>query len=394
MGAVAHRGVALVVLLTGCGRSEFVALRADNNEPSQRSLTATFASAGAYQTLVVRDGAIYGTGLNDTGQLGPDNPDTLAFVLVDDSRTWVSAHAGDSHACAVDQTARVYCWGANNDGQLGVGDFEARVTPTEVALPLPVRRLAVRHETACAILTNDELHCWGYNEENGLARPVLFENQARPVEIPAIAGGGWREVGVGQGHMCAIANNGALYCSGRNTERQASENPTAQLGALTQVGAFTNWWWVDATIATSCGLRGGEPGVAGELWCWGDNDDGQLGQGDRLEPGVPVRVGGARLWAKVAVAVLHTCAIDDGGTLACWGRNFEGQLGLGSSPNDVLTVSNVASPMRFREIILGRLHTIAIATDTTVFAAGVNSDGQLGLGDAENRRLPTAIPLP
>lgn len=393
MGNLTWRGLALVLLLTGCGRSEFEALREEVQGlgPDPVALTASSVSAGVYHTLIVRDNVIYGTGTNANGQLAGATGGTT-FVRVDDSRTWVTAKAGDSHSCALDNTGVVYCWGDNAKGQLGVGDVDARSTPTAVSLPGTVRELDARHETSCAIVSPNDLYCWGYNEENGMGLPELFQNQLSPRKIDAVAGTGYRTVGVAQGHLCAIATTGELFCSGRNTEHQVSSDANAQFGALTKVGTATDWWTVNGTIATTCGLRGGTQGVSGELWCMGANDNGQLGQGNFAEQVDLVRVGGTRLFSKSATGVLHTCAIDSGGVLACWGRNVEGQLGTGGPPADSPVVTDVATGMS--QLVIGRLDTIALSTSGEVHSAGTNDTGQLGLGDLVNRNVFTQVFVP
>ncbi len=390
MGALPKRGLALVLLLTACGRSEFEALR-ENPEPDLVPFTASSISAGVYHTLVVRDNVIYGSGSNAFGQLA-GAPGGSTFTRIDDSRTWAVVKAGDSHSCALDTTGVVFCWGDNIKGQLGVGDFNPRATPTAVALPGVVRELDARHETSCAILTDDQLYCWGYNEENGLGLPVLFENQASPVKIDPVAGTGYRTVGVGQGHLCAIPTTGELYCSGRNTEHQVSRSDNIQLGVLTLVDNGTDWWSVNATIATTCALRGGTAGIAGELWCMGVNDAGQLGQDDFATYSAPVRVGGTRSFAKVATGVLHTCAIDAADVLTCWGRNLEGQLGIGEPSADSPAVNDIAGGMR--QLSIGRLDTVVLNSRGELLGAGSNESGQLGLGDGINRSTFTPVLVP
>src|SRR5262249_55659318 len=92
------------------------------------------------------------------------------------------------------------------------------------------------------------------------------------------------------------------------------------------VGDYRDWTRVAPHGLHTCGLR-----QSGTLYCWGANEDGQLGDGTRQDRHVPTRVSFDGPLADVATGGAHTCALDAAGALYCWGRNSEGQLGLGTS---------------------------------------------------------------
>lgn len=142
----------------------------------------------------------------------------------------------------------------------------------------------------------------------------------------------WRSLSAGREHTCAIDADGALYCWGNNDYGQLGTGDSQRLprSEPTRVSTFAGGWTaVAAGRHHTCAIRGGE------LYCWGDNAAGQLGLVD--EGGAPVpsalaprRVGAEADWDAVAVGYLHTCALL-GGRRHCWGDDRVGQLGDGAA---------------------------------------------------------------
>jgi hypothetical protein len=238
-----------------------------------------------------------------------------------------------SHYCAIDGAARLWCWGQNDEGQLGQSDT--------------------------------------YPGRNALA----------PVEV--LPSGGWLSVAPGQGHTCALRAPGALYCWGRNPDGQLGlgDGTPIQLRAPQRVGALDDWTLVSAGQDQSCALRRN-----GELHCWGSGASIPM-----ATQRSPLRITADSDYDLVAVSTFSACARRRSGGLWCWGRNDEGQLGLGPAPSQSAptlvsldaTVSAIAS---------GRFHACVRASDGRVLCAGENNRGQLGLGDSARRGAFTAIP--
>jgi len=140
---------------------------------------------------------------------------------------------------------------------------------------------------------------------------------------------------------------------------------------------------IAAGYAYSCALLG-----SGEIWCWGDNAQGQLGRGDTAPHDAPAAAGTGR-WRTVAAGYEHACAIDTGSQLLCWGRNFEGQLGLGAmAPLNVLTPTAVPG-LLFTDVDTGFVHTCAIDRSGVLSCWGRDSHGQLGTQTTED-----IVPVP
>ena len=131
----------------------------------------------------------------------------------------------------------------------------------------------------------------------------------------------------------------------------------------------------------------------GSLWVWGYNAFGQLGVGNTISSPVPIRLGTDADWGVLAPGLYHTAALKTDGSLWTWGWNFNGQLGDGTvSPTKISTSpSRIGTDNDWATLASGNSHTLAIKTDGSLWAWGLNSNGQLGDGSAIQRNAPTRI---
>lgn len=336
----------------------------------------------------VVDGRLYCWGENQTGALGlGDFAGRLVPSQVGDSSDWSAVGAGDGFSCGI-RAGLVFCWGTGSSGQLGNGQFSLASTPQEVTLPGPAQSLSVGHQHACAIV-DGSLLCWGNNSEGQLAQGDPFTgpgvNSSMPLLIPS--GVTWSRVSAGQGHTCAIQTDGALWCWGRNARGELGLGAAApdQIRIPDVVGSDTDWTDIAAGQNHTCGIR------AGELYCWGDNGSNQLGTDVADFTDDLALVVGVQDATHVTVDTFHTCVLSATGTLGCWGRNIEGILGDGTI--EARAVPTAAMPTdAWDQVAAGRFHTCGVRFGA-ILCSGENSDGRLGTGDLERRRVFTATAL-
>jgi alpha-tubulin suppressor-like RCC1 family protein len=184
---------------------------------------------------------------------------------------------------------------------------------------------------------------------------------------------------VGAGHACARRTNGRLFCWGADGQGQLGNGDATgdRTAPVPVAGGATNWASVGAGGLHTCGRRTG-----GRLFCWGDDDYGQLGSGnvtgDRAQP---TEVVGARTnWTgPVAVGGYHTCARRTNNSDFCWGTDGFGQLGNGFPAGSSTTpIEPVGSPDAFTQIVAAQNHTCGRTTTGRIYCAGNNSSSQLG----------------
>lgn len=349
--------------------------------------TQVSVAAGDGHSCAVFDGALYCFGDNQNGALGlGDFASQATPTRVGSASDWSLIGSGDGFSCGV-RSGGVWCWGRGSSGQLGTGQFASSTVPLAVnfdafAGSLEVEALDVGHQHACAISVDGALFCWGQNSEGQLAQADPWPDPGVNSSVPVRVGAGetWSKVACGQGHTCAIRADSSLWCWGRNSggELGLGSEAEGQLREPARVGAEVDWEDVSAGQNHTCGVR------AGVLYCWGNNESGQLGLDvDSFTP-VPTLVPGLSAVRSVSVDTFHSCVIGVEGDLFCVGRNIEGQLGDGTI--DAKSVPTAALPADdWDQVSVGRFHTCGVRGGA-VRCTGENAQGRLGVGDNERRR--------
>ncbi len=342
-------------------------------------------------TCAAQEGALYCWGKNRDGQLGVGNiDDHLDVQHVDLGLPVVATCAGEAHSCALAEDRSLYCWGKNLHGELGLGDFAPRSRPTRVEGASFVR-IACGGYNSCGIRDDGALYCWGENFEGKLGQDDPFTAPDSSSGLAVAPDIRFHEVSVGQGHVCAVTRDGALYCWGRNTDGQLGiATSDGQVRKPTRVGTASDYRSVAAGQRHSCAIRAG-----GTLWCWGTDASGSLGLDVDPDTRVqsPSQVKPLQGIASVSANWFHSCALRDDGSLYCWGRNAEGQLGLGDTlPRALPTRVDIAHD--WLSITAGHFHSCALAR-SGLWCWGENDElGQLGLGMTGRRSSPTRVSLP
>ena len=143
-------------------------------------------------------------------------------------------------------------------------------------------------------------------------------------------------------------------------------------------------------VQTFGGCRAPEPAILGELWDWGRNDVGQLGDGSTTDRHKPVHPEGFAEVTALAGGRGHSFALLSDGSVLAWGFNPLGQLGDGTTTNR-LTPVQLLSLANVKVIAAGNSHSVALLNDGTVVAWGANHKGQLGDGTTNDRLEPVEV---
>jgi alpha-tubulin suppressor-like RCC1 family protein len=243
--------------------------------------------------------------------------------------------AGANQTCAIRSDTTLWCWGYNGDGQLGLGNTTTEDLPQQVTSPASTGWTAVSAGSGytCATRSDSTLWCWGYNGAGNLGIGSTT-NQELPQQVTAPPGAGWASITAGFNFTCATASDTTLWCWGNNFDGDLGigNSVSQDLPAQVTAPASTGWTSVTAGGFHACATR------THALWCWGRNDFGQLGIGNTTGQDLPKRVvvPSETGWSLIALGYYHSCATHTGHTLWCWGNNDQGQLGIGSSTSQDL----------------------------------------------------------
>jgi alpha-tubulin suppressor-like RCC1 family protein len=350
---------------------------------------ALFIDSGDAHSCAARFGVLYCWGANVDGRLGVgDNLDRNAPARVGFDADWVAVATGVAHTCALKQDGAVWCFGANTVGQLGQGNTEPSNVPRLVPLPRKAVQLSSEANTACAVLENGQLYCWGRNWEGNIGLNDLHPGVDQLSPVRSGQQSDWIVTGTGDGHTCGVRGAGLLFGWGRNTAANLGLGQTSdqQRRSATQIGTGEDWLSVVSGQDSSCGLRQG-----GSLFCWGGNSFGNLGLGDANQRLLPTQVMPGHAWAQVSIDTFHGCGIDAEQNLFCWGRGIEGQLGTADN-TERFAPELIGSG--FAQVVVGRMSTCARTVDDRVLCCGENAAGQLGLADNERRNALAPVTFP
>lgn len=194
----------------------------------------------------------------------------------------------------------------------------------------------------------------------------------------------YQRIEAGSYHTLEI-RNGQLWAWGDNFHGQLGNGTQSASFVPIQVGTDEDWLFVSAGSMHNLALK-----ADGTLWAWGDNSYGQLGDGTYNMHLTPQQVGSANDWISVSAGSTHSLALKADGTLWAWGNNGNGQLGDGSNAPSNIPIQ-IGSGNTWAKIAAGGYFTLAAKVDGTVWSWGNNAYGQLGDGTTNNHASPAQI---
>mgnify|MGYP002621977476 CR=1 FL=1 len=341
-------------------------------------------SAGPTHTCGIKaDNTLWCWGANDFGQLGTgDNTARTVPARVGSNAGWTSVSAGDGFTCGV-QSGYRYCWGANAVGQLGLGDYTDRNAPrrnTGESNNWATVTAGTGH--VCGLRTSGLAQCWGLNSFGQLGL-----NDTTNRNLPRTVSGGhtWSVISAGAFHTCGLDTDGVRFCWGANHHYELGlPGDQEQRLVPTSHGNEGTWQSIDAGDRTSCGVSSGR-----RVYCWGQNTYGHAGSGNTLPQDEPVQVMTSA--AAVSSGGLHACLVRTNGNLYCWGGNEAGRLGDGTTTNRYTPVSVSSQAPLWSSVSAGSGHTCGIRVDGTLYCWGYNATGQLGDGTQTPRLTPVLV---
>lgn len=373
-------------------------------------------------------------GQNAHGEAGNGSINTIELNFLIQNFYFNSISSGESTICGLTADQKVYCWGSNSIGQAGNPNGAFTTSPVQV----------IPHSTQRGILSNLEAgqantcmkigldtFCWGNNEQFQLGTESPNFTESYPLKLNGLENS--KQTSVGYGVICHVTSNNQVKCAGFNNFGQAGQNssiPRVKPAAV--VPGLPVMLQVEAGLDYSCAVS-----IAGGVWCWGNNSNGQLGLGTiggSFVPPTQLAISGV---SKIVVSSrgYTTCAKKLDGSIWCWGLNIMQGLGgksptkfeaLGSDIRDIVLASGTACVLKFDNRVIcfgdytlgqtgvnntynhtfenvklpnrnilklsaGENHICILNDNNDVYCWGSNVEGQLGIGTKIDSMSPVKV---
>lgn len=314
-------------------------------------------------------------------------PVTYTYPYLQYGGLWTASQQADAKAAGtwpVPPALKLYAWGRNATGQLGLGDTTNRSSPTQIGSLTNWLSISASYTYTAAVKTDGTLWSWGYNNFGQLG---LGDTTSRssPVQIGALTS--WLSVSCGYAHTMAISTNGSLWSWGFNSFGQLGLGNQTYYSSPKQVGSLTNWATVSASSESCLAIK-----TDGTLWAWGNNSAaGTLGLGNTTNYSSPKQVGSLTNWSKVSCGAYFAVAIKTDGTLWGWGQNSAGQLGLNNTTYSFSSPQQIGALTNWSKLANGPQCSASIKTDGTLWTWGLGSIGQLGHGNTTSYSSPKQV---
>jgi alpha-tubulin suppressor-like RCC1 family protein len=236
--------------------------------------------------------------------------------------------AGSGFTCTITRDGTAQCWGSNDDGELGTGARISSMSPTRVSTSLKFVSISAAYGYACALTIGGTAYCWGNaGTEAALApdtSPVPGSPAARRIPVPVAAEIVFTSLSTGYSHACGVTRAGAVYCWGDNEKGQLGDGSTTSSRKPVRVASVMMFRSVSAGLLHTCGIA-----IDGRAYCWGSGAWGALGNGSEKSSVRPIAVPGTLRFASVSAGSLYTCGVTRAAAAYCWGHNEHGELGNG-----------------------------------------------------------------
>lgn len=293
--------------------------------------------------------------------------------------------AAEDYTCALHRSGQISCWGKNFVGTLGRGFYTDQTvySPSLVKDISNAVSISSKSNRSCAVLSSGKIKCWGDNRHGQLGDGKLSYSTV-PVEVKNISNAVSVAVGgeyfVGE-HSCALLSTDEIYCWGSNYYGQIGNGefgvPGWSIPVQVDLG-FSDVESITAGAVHACALRS-----IGTIYCWGGNGEAQIGSMNTFDSvTLPTQVSGISDASSIDAGDTHTCAVHSDGTVSCWGSNYFGQLGNGTSGVDKISYQpvKVHGLTDVTGVTAGLFHSCALHINGTVSCWGWNAAGQLGNG--------------
>ena len=311
------------------------------------------------------------------------------------------------HSIVIRSNNKVYTWGANDKGQLGIGTYDNSNVPvavdtTGVLAGKKIIDVAMSYKRSMALSSEGKVYMWGENSYGELGNNSTV-NSPLPVAVDttgALAGKKINHIAAGGAFSMALDANGRVYTWGKAIALGNGTPLTLRKTvpvAVDTTGVLKGKYIIAIAAEDNVGLALSDEGF---VYTWGNNDHGQLGNDSTVKSSlwpVVVDTNGVlkgKTIVAIAAGISHALALASDGTVYAWGENEYGQLG-----NRTNTDSNVPVPVYMTGVLSGKKvvaiaaggeFSLVLASDGKIYSWGKNNNGQLGNMNGDSN-IPVAV---
>lgn len=370
---------------------------------------------GSHIATLDEEGNVWTWGNNFYGQLGDGTKEYTSKPVAVSKETGLGKVtqivAGYSHTIALDEEGNVWTWGSNSNGQLGdrtSGIAESKSKPVSVSKETglgKVIKIAASGDYTIAIDEERNVWAWGNNYYGYLGDGASGEGSQRNEPVPVSKETGLEkaiDIATGFGHTVAIDEAGDVWTWGSNFAGQLGDGTIGAVERKNKPVPVSKDTGLEKVTQVAAGFA---HTVAldeeGNVWTWGSNDYGELGDGnfgDDADRSKPVNISertGLEKIIQIEAGLYHTVALDEEGNVWTWGNNASSQLGDGTNVNrsEPVAVSKETGLGKVEQIAAGGYNILALDNNGIVWSWGYNYDGQLGDGSNLTSDLKSNVPV-
>ena len=384
-------------------------------EETIKSVSLGFGHSAAITSI----GRVFIWGRNNSGQLGDGTTtDKLRPIEITNrfnlgaGETIESISLGGGHSAAVTSIGRAFIWGSSSDGQLGGGTLSIMTTPAELTSFFKlgagekITSFSLGFLNSSAITSTGRVFTWGRNDKGQLGDGSIAR-RIRPVDITRLFDLGPGEtivnMSLGYYHSAAISSEGSIFTWGMNENGQLGDRTTDSKYIPIKITNPNYKYLGDKFKSIYLGLsHTAAITEKGQVYSWGDNSNGQLGNGTTIEKTMPSYIGNLpqtymdETIQSISLGSLHSAAVTTNGRIFTWGSNANSQLGDGTitqrnNPIEITSRFNLSIGEKIESVSLGGYYSSAITSKGRIFTWGSNAYGQLGNGTITSLSAPTVI---
>lgn len=327
---------------------------------------------------------LWGTGCEDKkASSAPSATTASASANVAGAGKLVSLDVATHHACAVKGSGEVLCWGSSQfmqRGRVPTGEPFISAKPAPVPGAPKAVDVVTSHTGTCARLADGSVSCWGMAPAPAPVGDGLFDGPRKREPEPIAGVSGVAQMDASTIFACAVQNDGRVTCWGDNDHGELGAGDRAAHEGVVKVVGLTDVVQVATGGAFACART-----KAGVVSCWGDNEDGQLGDASGEASPKPKKLPGVTTAIDVDAHDDRACAALKDGSVRCWGALSDYLDAPKEGPQPIPGIEGAT------QVAVGNRHACAVTEKQVVWCWGRSDYGQRGNGRHSDVRPPSAV---